>query len=57
MCVNLCGITHNTTSITIRECYEAIKNHVRPLVLEIPTYAHNKKIASRFEHRLGIPYV
>ena len=56
MCGDLYGITHNTTSIIIKECFETIKNHVRFLVFEKPTLAHIKKNASEFEH-LGTPYV
>lgn len=57
MCAELYEIVHNITSILVRECFEAIENHVRSLVFEKPTLAHILKNASDFEEFHGILYV
>jgi hypothetical protein len=39
----------NTTSIIVRECCEAIRIQLRPLVFPKPTFTRMKEIASGFE--------
>lgn len=51
------GIGLSTTSTIVRECCEAIKTHLRPLVFPKPTLARMKEIANGFEALHDIPFI
>jgi len=57
MCVDLNGIANKNALMIIRECYEAIKKHKRPLVFEKPTLVRINKNSYDFENLHGISYV
>ncbi len=54
---DLFGIGESTTSKIVRDCCEAIRIYLRPLVFKKPTLIRMKKIASEFEALHGIPLI
>jgi len=57
MISDLFGIGVSTTSEIVRECCEAIRIRLKPLVFKKPTLVRMKNIASEFEALHGIPLV
>ena len=57
MCGEMYDLAESTTSIIVRECCEAIKVLVKPLVFSPLTKEHIQIIASKFEKVRDIPYI
>jgi hypothetical protein len=57
MIADLFKIGVSTASEIVRECCEAIRINLRPLVFQKPTLVRVKKIASEFETMHGIPFI
>ena len=57
MIADLFGLGESTTSIIVRECCEAIRILLKPLVFKRPTLIWMKKIAAEFEALHGIPLI
>ena len=58
MIADLFGLGESTTSIIVRECCEAIRILLKPLVFKKPTLVWMKKIAAEFEaFKHGIPLI
>ena len=54
MIVDLFGLGESTTLKIMRECCEAIRILLKPLILKIPSLAWMKKIIAKFEALHGI---
>ena len=54
---DLYGLDISTTSVIVRECCKAIKDHLLPIVIEKSTPKNMKRRAVEFESLHGIPYV
>ena len=54
---DLYGLGISTTSVIVRECCKAIKDHLLPIVIEKSTPENMKRRAVEFESLHGIPYV
>ena len=57
MIADLFGLRESTTSVIVRECCEAIRILLKPLVFKKPTLVWMKKIAVEFEALYGIPLI
>ena len=57
MIADLFGLGESTTSIIVRECCEAIRILLKPLVFKRPTLVWMKKIDAEFEALHGIPLI
>ena len=57
MIADLFGLGESTTSIIVRECYEAIRILLKPLVFKRPILVWMKKITTEFEALHGIPLI
>ena len=57
MCGEIYGLVEPTTSIIVRNCYEAIKILLKPLVFQKLTKSQIETIAREFEKVRSIPYI
>ena len=57
MIANLFGLGESTTSIIMKECCEAIRILLKPLVFKRPTLIWMKKVTAEFEALDGIPLI